>query len=232
MSKLETYLAENKNQFDGNSDRLLREVAYDRIKDAVQNANLAPGEPLSEVQLSKMLGISRTPIREALHQLAKEGLLEVTPGRGVVVAARSFSDLIDVLHLRLLLEPEMARLAAEAAEESQILTLDEAVTRMEQAVKDDDYDTWTRADRIFHEVMHQACPNKLLGETVILMRSRVHHLASTDTRRSPSRMTDCTMEHRAVVDAIANRNSEAAEQAMRDHILKMRDSMIEKLKYS
>jgi DNA-binding GntR family transcriptional regulator len=230
MSKLETYLSENKNQFDGNSDRLLREVAYDRIKDAVQNANLDPGEPLSEVQLSKMLGISRTPIREALHQLAKEGLLENTPG--VVVAARSLGDLLDVLHLRLLLEPEMARLAAESAEETQLVMLDESVTRMEQAVRDDDYDGWTRADRVFHDVMHQACPNKLLGETVILMRSRVHHLASTDTRRSPARMAACTAEHRAVVDAIANRNAEVAEQAMRDHILKMRDSMIEKLKYS
>lgn len=232
MNKLEAYFTQQSKNHHKDGSRLLREVAYERIKDAIQHASLEPGEPLSELQLSKILGISRTPVREALHQLAKEGLVEVVPGRVVTVASRSLKDVLDILHMRLLLEPEMARLVAESAHASHIETLREAVTRMEAAVQQDDYPAWSKADRVFHETMRLACPNTLLGDTIILLRNRVHHLADTDSRHNLARLAACTAEHRAVVEAIAQRDSEVAELAMRDHIEQLRESLFNRLKYS
>src|SRR6266851_4659099 len=90
----------------------LRDTAYERLKDAVRHQELQPGQALSETYLSKILGISRTPIREAIQQLVAEGLLETIPGRAVTVAAPSAQAVLNVIHIRSLLEPEVARLLA------------------------------------------------------------------------------------------------------------------------
>ena len=94
------------------SSVLLRDIAYERIKDAIRLSRLQPGQPLSETRLSRELGISRTPVREALQLLAQEGLVQVIPGRAVTVAAPSVQEVMDAIHVRLLLEPEVTRLAA------------------------------------------------------------------------------------------------------------------------
>lgn len=202
-----------------------------RIKDALQHAGLEPGEPLSEPQLSKMLGISRTPVREALQQLAQEGLVQVIPGRAVTVASRSVQDVLDVIHMRSLLEPELARLAAESASEQQRKAFADCMNEMEAALAADDYPSWSKADVIFHDTMSKACPNPLLGETVVMLRNRVHHLAKTDSRHNPARLAACTTEHRRIVDALLNRDGKEAEEAMRDHLTILRESMFNKLMY-
>ena len=231
MGRLEDYLAEqSRTLLDGDSMRR-SEVAYVRIKDALHHAGLEPGEPLSEPQLSKMLGISRTPVREALQQLAQEGLVQVIPGRAVTVASRSVQDVLDVIHMRSLLEPELARLAAESASTQQRATISDTMNDMEAALRDDDYNAWSKADVIFHDTMSKACPNPLLGETVVMLRNRVHHLAKTDSRYNPARLAACTGEHRRIVDAILAKDGKAAEEAMRDHLTILRESMFNKLMY-
>ncbi|MEZ4672098.1 MAG: GntR family transcriptional regulator [Anaerolineae bacterium] len=229
MSNLETYFTKQKHSSRSGVSR--RELAYERIKDAIHHAGLDPGEPLSELQLSKLLGISRTPVREALQQLAQEGMVQVIPGRAVTIASRSVKDVLDVIHLRSLLEPEQARLAAENVNDSQIAALLDAITRMEAALPDDDYPEWSKADKVFHDTINTACPNPLLGETVVLLRNRVHHLANTDSKHNPARLAACTAEHREVVEAIAKHDGRGAELAMREHLNKLRESMFNKLTY-
>jgi DNA-binding GntR family transcriptional regulator len=231
MQKLEDYLTQYISSKRNDASRTRREVAYERIKDGLQNAGLEPGEALSEVRLSKVLGISRTPVREALQQLAQEGMVQVIPGRAVTVASRSLKDVLDVVHMRSLLEPELARLVSEAATPQHIQLLQESIEKMEQALQDDDYSAWSKADVVFHETMHKACPNPLLGETIVLLRNRVHYLANTDSRRNPTRLANCTAEHRQVVEAVAQRDSKAAEQAMRDHLHQLRNSLFDQLSY-
>jgi DNA-binding GntR family transcriptional regulator len=231
MEKLETYLAQQVEHLKQDGSRTRREVAYERIKDALQHAGLEAGAPLSELQLSKLLGISRTPVREALQQLAQEGLVQVIPGRAVTVASRSLKDVMDVVHMRWLLEPELARLAAESASADQITRLQDAIQHMEEALEKDDYGTWSKADSIFHAVIGEACPNHLLGETIVQLRNRVHHLADRDSKHNPDRLTACTAEHRRVVEAIAQHDMHEAELAMRDHLTKLRESMFNRLSY-
>lgn len=229
MGKLEDYFAQQTEMNDGT--RRLREVAYDRIKDALQHAGLEPGEALSEVQLSKFLGISRTPIREALQQLAQEGMVQVIPGRAVTVASRSLKDVLDVVHVRSLLEPEVARLTAEVATDEQIERLVYSIEKMEEALREDNYEAWTKADVIFHETIQQACPNQLLAETVVQLRNRVHVIANRYSKHMPGRLEACTAEHRRVVEAIAKHDAKESEEAMRDHIYKLRESMFNRLSY-
>ena len=230
MGKLEDYLSKPVSLPDS-SGMLLRDLAYERIKDAIRNAGVSPGDPLSENSISKALGISRTPVRAAIQQLAQEGLLEIIPGRAVTVASQTFSDVIDVVHIRSLLEPELVRLATENISPSQITSLEAAMEEMEAAIEADDRPAWSRADATYHDILGRACPNKMLAESVIQLRNRVHHMANVDTQSNPERLTECTQEHREILDAIVARDSNAARAAARRHLDALRASLLDSLRY-
>jgi len=231
VDKLEQFLSNQPTQIAINPSLLRREIAYERIKDALQHASLNPGYVLSETRLSQALGISRTPVREALHQLAQEGMVQVIPGRAVTVAAPSVRSVLNVVHLRMLLEPELARLATEIISSAELEALQDTVSAMEAACSGGDQRSWSRADTKFHEILGKACPNELLGEIVVQMRNRAHHLANIDSQTNPARLEACTAEHRTLVDRIVARDAEGAAGAMRRHIEKLRESLFTRLTY-
>lgn len=232
MDELERYLTTHAAPTDGSSHRLLREVAYERLKDAIRHADLQPGYPLSESHLSRLLGISRTPVREALQQLAQEGLVQIIPGRAVTVAAHSVQEVLNVVHMRSLLEPELVRLVTDAISEADLRTLWQALKEMEAAIERDDQEAWSIADSLYHETIGNACPNDLLGEMTMQMRNRVHYLANIDSQTNPARLAACTREHREIVEAIAARDAQVAEAAMRRHIDRLRQSLFNRLSFS
>lgn len=227
MNKLEKYLSDMA-PVDGADSRLLREIAYDRLQEAIRNADLEPGAPLSETRISKALGISRTPVREALQQLSQEGVVNIIPGRAITVAAPSVQEVLETVHIRELLEPELVRLAAEALPNEALDTLREVMEAMEQAVEVGDRRAWSKADTIFHETLSNFCPNRLLGQLVLQARNRAHHTA-VDEQTTDTRITECTIEHRQVVDAILRRDAAKAEELMREHIKQLRQSMFKRL---
>lgn len=231
MDKLEAYLTQQEDTYENEPTPLRRQVAYERIKDALHHADLTPGEALSEMRLSKILGISRTPIREALQQLAQEGLVQIIPGQAVTVASPSLPEVLNAVHMRALLEPELARLVATAATDEQRKQLLEVVDLMTTAVANDDYIEWSRANSSYHEIMSAICPNQLLAEVVLQMYHRVHHLANLDSHSNPQRLAECTTEHRRIVTAISERDEAEAEQAMKDHIKALRNSLFQRLSY-
>lgn len=232
MDELERYLITHQQDFPDNNSQLLREFAYERLKDAIRHANLEPGETLSENRISKVLGISRTPVREALQLLSQEGLVEIIPGRVVRVASRSFRDVLDVLRIRLLLEPELVRLAAEAITPQQIEIMRDCLVTMETAVAEEDRSAWSRADTVWHETLSDACPNQLLGELVLQMRNRIHRYTSIDHQLKIEQLRTGTSEHREIVDAIVAGDSGLAEQAMRDHLENLRKNLFNQLIYT
>lgn len=232
MDALERYISDHNTDFSEADSLLLRELAYERLKDAIRNANLPPGEPLSENKLSKLLGISRTPVREALQMLSQEGLVEISPGRGVTVAARSFREILDVLFIRLIIEPELTRLAAENMPPEQIAALWECLQTMEQAVEEGDRQAWSIADTAWHEILSDACPNQLLGELVLQMRNRIHRYASIDHNLRLKQLRNGTAEHRAIVEAIAAGDAQAAQAAMHDHLESLRKNLFDHLIYN
>ncbi len=206
----------------------LRDTAYERLLNAVRHQELQPGQPLSETYLSKTLGISRTPVREAIQQLVQEGLLEEIPGRAVTVAAPSAQGILNVIHIRSLLEPEVARLVAESPSPETVAALRAALATMQQAADQGDRAAWSRADTAWHDILANACPNRLLGELTLQMRNRTHNL-SVGAQTSSPRILECTNEHQRVVDDIAAQRPQEAEQAMRLHIQALRESMFRRL---
>ncbi|MFK7847168.1 MAG: GntR family transcriptional regulator [Rhodothermales bacterium] len=207
---------------------LLREVAYDRLKKSIQVGELLPGEPLYELHLSELLQISRTPVREALQQLVLEGLVKNMPNRAMMVATPSLEELLNVLHIRSLIDPEVVRLVAESVNKEVVDLLNQAVEDMQRAAKKDDRVAWAKADNIFHETLSTACPNQLLGRMGLQMRNRTQ-LVSTDAQTTSKRLCDCTNEHLEIVKAIELRDTIAAQKAMQDHIHHLRESFFKRL---
>lgn len=229
VDTLEDYLRRDDGPLPKNAT--LREVAYRRIRSAIRDGRLAPGEPLKETALSEMLGISRTPVREALQQLVQEGLAQSESGKPISVATITIQDLLDVVHIRRLLEPELTRLAAAHIKPRQLEDLEDAMQAMERAAAEDDLPAWTRADARFHQAVREACPNALLGETVVQLRNRVHSMGNVDTQTNPDRLRECTREHRQVVDAIRSRAETEAREAVERHLEALTNSLLKRISY-
>ena len=226
MLKLEQYLNEHYEDYNGENMRL-REVAYKRLYDALRNVDLEPGEPLPEVQLSRVLGLSRTPVREALQQLATDGLIQFIQGRAVTIAARSAQEVFDALHVRELLEPQAVKLAVQMVTGKKLARLQELTDLMEQAALKAERAAWSRADREWHEVLCNACPNKLLGEMVLLARNRMYHKGS-DEYVTERYLIDGTAEHRRIVEAVAAQDAELAEQLTLYHLHQLRENILKR----
>lgn len=227
MAELEKYL-QQMDKIDEADSRLLRQVAYERLQKAITRANLQAGDPLSETRISKALGISRTPVREALQQLAQEGLVQIIPGRAITIAAPTIQEVLEVVHVRELLEPELVRLAAETLSSEGQEILRQVMPEMELAAANRDRSAWSRADSIFHETLSYYCPNHLLGQLVLQARNRVHSTV-IDDQTTDTRIAECTAEHKQVVEAILARDAVKAEQSMRQHIQQLRHSIFRRL---
>jgi GntR family transcriptional regulator, rspAB operon transcriptional repressor len=227
MEKLEQYLARDSDRSDDGA-KLLRELAYERLDDALRHAGLSQGDVLSENRLSKVLKISRTPLREALQKLATEGMIQVIPGRAVTVAAPSIKEVLDALHVRELLEPEVARMAATSLSEQDQSSLQQITSMMERHAQEGNRAEWLRADTRWHEVLNVACPNALLGQFVSQARNWVYgqgiaqHLTHQD-------LLDGTAEHHAIVDAIVARDADAAHRHVVSHLQHVRQNMFRRL---
>lgn len=221
----------NISRANGSDQPLLREVAYERLKEAIRDGELRPGDPLSETRLSEALQISRTPVREALHQLAQEGLVQNLPNRAMMVAAPSLQEVLNVLHIRSVIDPEIVRLVAESVNDETLELLRSAISDMESAAARGDRSAWSKADTVYHETLTVACPNELLGKLGLQMRNRIHYL-TTDSHTTPARLQACTAEHRAVVAAIGERDPQAAQEAMQEHMQALRASIFKRLAHT
>jgi DNA-binding GntR family transcriptional regulator len=226
LYKLEQYLLENQNTFQ-NTGLRLRDLAYKRLYDALRNVELDPGEPLPEIQLSKILGISRTPVREALQQLAMDGLIQMIQGRAVTISMRSAQEVFDALHVRELLEPQALKLCALAMPPDMIQKLLHITDQMERAARACDRVGWFRADREWHELLSDACPNKLLGQMVMQVRNRMYHRGASE-HVSDQYLIEGTHEHRQIVEAIAAHDGDLAEQLTLSHLRELRENIFKR----
>jgi DNA-binding GntR family transcriptional regulator len=195
---------------DGLADR-----AYRKMRQAILRGDLAPGEALFESHLADKLGMSRTPVREALRVLARDGFIETIPARGYVVPRRSVEDLRELFELRESLEGLSTRAAAVRATEAEIVQLGQLCDRYEQATS---LETWTLIGTEFHNFVVVVARNRRLA-TILdslnfqIVLSRRSALSSAETIRN-----EAVREHRAIVDAITSRDPEAAEQCARAHV--------------
>ncbi|SEA43580.1 GntR family transcriptional regulator [Rubrimonas cliftonensis] len=194
-----------------------------RLSAQIVEGALAPGVRLDEQSLAEAFGVSRTPVREALAQLAAMGLVERRPHRGVVVAGLSLERLLHLFELMTELEGVCARLAAlrmTNAERARLLAGHEAARRLAEA---EDVEGYADANRLFHLAIYDGAHNPALVETTRDVRNRVapFRRAQFQVHGRPSLSWG---EHDAVVSAILAQDAETACSAMREHILKVKDA--------
>lgn len=192
---------------------------YEVAKARLLDGSYAPGTLLSENELARELGISRTPVREAFLHLEAEDLLTLYPRRGALVKPISPSEADDVLEARLLIETHCAaRVAAESSETAAALRA--SVADQEQALRDGGEGgvPFAIADRDFHRLIVAANGNELLTRQYDALRDRQQRITVTAVARDPGRVAGFITEHAAIAEAIEQGDSEAAAERMAAHL--------------
>ena len=204
-------VASTRNDID---DLPLGERAYRHIRQAIQSQELTPGDRLREVDLAKAIGLSRTPIREALARLEAEGLIVHDPIRGILVADLDYGMTTELYFMREVLEGTAARLAAQHASEVEISILEDLCQQYETAK---DQATLALRNRQFHDTLYRCSHNRYLIKSLTMLHDTLMLLGSS-TLNDPDRAKKTVAEHRAVVNAIRERNPAKAEELMCEHI--------------
>ena len=198
--------------------------------DAICHAGFKPGESLSKNGISRLMGISRTPVGQAIQRLEQEGLVEVIPGRTIVIAAPSLREVLDAIDIRERLEPWMVSLVAEKQPPALREPLEKTLAAIEVAAQEDDRSAWSRADTVYHELLSTHCPNDFLGEIIMQARNRVLRTL-TDDYTSQQYIIDGTAEHRRIAEAILEGRATEAEQMVRTHLHNVRENMLKRVLY-
>jgi GntR family transcriptional regulator, rspAB operon transcriptional repressor len=215
--------------FSGRHDRRkVTDWVYEELKSAIVDLRLAPGDPLREATLADQLGVSKTPIREALTRLEQEGLVETTSFKGAVVTGYSRQDLLEVYELRELLENAAARTAAESMADADRDRLDRICRESRKLKKNHDAAGLAALISAFDDVLFEQVRNSRIRALIENLRAhltRIGHL----TAEIPGRIEASVDEHEKIVQAIAARDPELAERQMREHIRSVRDDQLRAL---
>lgn len=204
------------NETDSASSSLSRRI-FSQIQNDILNGVYEPGESLIETRLSEELGVSRTPVREALRQLELEGLVQSIPNRGVRVKGVSAKDIQDIYTIRMLIEGLAARWAAEKITPGEMEELKEAVDLEEFFTRRNDYSHLMKLDSRFHDIIFKASKSKPLMHTL----STFHHYVQKARKISlsnPKRAMEVLSEHKAIMQAIIDKNADTAERLTIEHV--------------
>lgn len=192
----------------------LREI----IEEQIATGKLMPGSSIDEATLAEEHGVSRTPAREALIQLAAEGLIEIRPRRGAVVTSIGPARLIEMFEVMAELESMCGRLAARRMTDAERKTLVEAHQACEAARADQDADAYFYCNERFHAAIYAGSHNVFLIEQATQLQRRLRTYRRLQLRVR-NRMSTSFKEHQSVVDAIVGGDADAAATALRDHVV-------------
>lgn len=195
----------------------LREVVAETLRDAIVGSVLKPGERLMEIQLAEELGVSRTPVREAIRKLELEGFVVMIPRRGTYVADLSLKDINEVFELRTALEMLAAGLAAERITDEELEELERLLVQIGEYIETNDMEKIVEFDTRFHDLLYKASRNDRLVGIINNLREQFTRFRSISIAY-PGRLKQTWEEHRRLVEAIAQRNIDLAQQLSREHM--------------
>ena len=212
--------------FDIQNHKPLREMVYEELKMQILTGGIIPGTRMMEVELAEEMGVSRTPIREAIRKLEKEGLVTIEPRRGAYASRISTDDMVEILEVRQDLEGLAAELAASRMKEDKMKELKEVAENYNKAVVDGDMDSMIKYDTAFHRIIVDSCSNKILVHMVeqlqeLVLRFRYIYY---DNFKRAEHMPE---EHKAIMKAIADGDTDKAREAADVHICRLKQLVIE-----
>jgi DNA-binding GntR family transcriptional regulator len=216
------------------------EAVYERLRGDIESLRLRPGAKLSEVQLGEELGASRTPVREAIRRLAREGLVDFVPGEVARVAAISLGGVRALFEFRMLLEPRAAASVATAGSADErvlapfrellerLEVFDESFRALDSAAQAGSYQEFYDITEAFDQAVIAACRNPYLARTIRDLRSQTVRLRNL-SHSGPRRMLTSLEEHRAMLKAVTHGDAQAAEAACRHHLAQTLQALIDSL---
>lgn len=196
----------------------LRDVVFNTLREAILKGELQPGERLMELQLAAKLGVSRTPIREAIRMLEQEGLAVTIPRRGAEVAKMTEKDMKDVLQVREALDELAVSIACELITEEELEELAEAVKNFEDAIGTRDIKQIANADVAFHDIIYQASGNPKLVTILNNLREQIYRYRIQylkDEKNYPNLLD----EHREILEGLMQKDKELVTDSMRRHVI-------------
>ena len=214
---------------DFDSVKPLRELVLEVLREAIIKGDLKPRERLMEIQLAEELGVSRTPVREALRKLELEGFIVMLPRKGAYVSDISLKDITEVFEIRAALEGLSAALAAERITDEEIEDMEKLLAEKNEAINKNDIKRLIEADTKFHDAIYNASRNEKLWGIINNLREQIQRYRAASLSY-PGRMKQSLVEHRAIVEAIESRDINLSRRAAQEHIENAENSLIEAMK--
>lgn len=211
--------------FDIQNHRPLREMVYEELKMQILTGAIIPGTRMMEVELAKEIGVSRTPIREAIRKLEKEGLVTIEPRRGAYASQISTEDMVDILEVRQNMEGLAAFFAASRMTPEQLEELKEVSELYNEAVKTGEMEEMIKHDTRFHRIIVESCNNKILVKMIEQLQElvlRFRYIYYDNFKRAEN-MPD---EHYEILHAIETGDADAARYAADVHIDRLKQLVI------
>lgn len=206
----------------------LRDVVFNTLREAILTGDIEPGERLMEIRLAEKLGVSRTPIREAIRMLQLEGLVNMTPRKGTVVAEISKEDLKNVLEVRKVLEQLAVEKSCENVSDEAVSELRENLKEFNAAIKKKNPSDIAKIDVAFHDIIYRITGNDRLIQILYnireqMYRYRLEYIKDQDTRQTVVR------DHENLIEAIVNKDVEKAKSIIVAHIEHQEKTIMENM---
>ena len=206
----------------------LRDVVFNTLRQAIIKGDLKPGERLLEIQLADKLGVSRTPVREAIRKLELEGLVTMVPRRGTTVLGITKKHLKDVLEIRSALEELALELACRRITPEQYEELVRLETLLEEKQDSDNAFELSDIDEKFHEQIYQATNNPRLVQLLANLREQMYRFR-LEYMKAKDKRPRLIQEHQQIIKALKNKDSKAGRKAIYDHIVNQANAILSTL---
>ena len=207
----------------------IREKVYEDLKSAILSGHYTPGEKLAEEHLAETLGVSRTPVREALHKLESEGLIKPRKKRGFIVSRDTKEEVEELFELRSILEGHTLRVISRIISEEILSQLNESIQKAEEALRRNRIEEVFKWNTRFHDTLHELVADKTrLHRLIVDIRKYVLRYRK-DTLRYPDGGRRAVEGHKKILLALRLKDPELCERVMREHIKEAMDDAIQSL---
>jgi DNA-binding GntR family transcriptional regulator len=204
--------------------KILHEEIADNLREMIMSGELREGDKIKENELCDWMGISKTPLREALRVLSAEGLIRLIPNRGAYVTTPTFEEIKEMFDVMSVLEGACARAAAEKMSEEDLSKLEKLHKRLEEQYDCRDQKEYIHQNNSYHALVQELAGNKTLNQIVNGLRQKIL-LYRFQSLNLPGRFEQSIQEHRSLLGAFRDRDPEKAEMLMKSHLKKQCDAL-------
>jgi DNA-binding GntR family transcriptional regulator len=208
----------------------LRDVIFETLRKAIVTGEIKPGERLMEVSLANQMGVSRTPVREAIRRLEAEGLVTMVPRKGTHVSQLTVKDIMDVLEVRVVLDKLATDLAAKRIQPSQLKALETIHKQYIACLEKDNIEGAIRKDVEFHDIIYAASGNPRLVAVAASLREHVYRFRVIYLMKDNITAEYVLHEHEQILEALRNANNNDASNLAEEHIRNQMESIIKTVK--